>query len=104
MTTPPDHAPAVVDRRHDAVGVHVEVPFLVIAAERHADILALVRDAAFVGASQHLHDIDRIDPAPDFHHTTPLAISIPRRPCRRRYSRAAWCSADRPVGAIRRRT
>src|SRR6185503_16605385 len=73
----PDDPAAVVDGRHDAVGVHVEVPFLVVAAERHADILALVLQPALVGAPQYLHDIDRIGAAPDLHPSTPS--TFPRR-------------------------
>ena len=38
----PDDASAVLDRRHDAVGVLVEVPFLVVAAKRAAHVNALV--------------------------------------------------------------
>src|SRR6185437_584660 len=61
----PDDAPAVVYSRHDAVGIHVEVPFLVVAAVLQPDILALVLEPALVGAPQHLHDVDRIGATPD---------------------------------------
>src|SRR5690348_733452 len=70
----PDDAPAVVYSRDDAVGVHVEVPFLVVAAVLQADILALVLEPALVGAPQHLHDIDRIGATPDLHLVSPQSV------------------------------
>src|SRR6185437_12156911 len=67
----PDDAPTILDGRHHAVGVHLEVPGLVVAAERAAHVLTIVFHAAFIGGPQHLQRIDRIGPTPDLHRVPP---------------------------------
>src|SRR5262249_6028248 len=95
----PDDAAAIVDGRHHAVGIHLEVPGLVVAAELAADIGALVGHAAFVGGPQHLHDVDRIGAAPDLHASSP-SFSTAMLRYRRRSAAAAWCW-DRHRAAVK---
>src|SRR5215467_7557153 len=72
----PENAALVLDSRHDAVRVHVQVPLLVIAAEWAASIDTLVLQAALVGEPQHLLHVDRLGATPDL-HTHPRASASP---------------------------
>jgi len=61
----PEHEIAVDQRRHTAVGIHGEICRLVVLAELHAGIDAIIGEIEFVQAPQHFLNIDRIGPAPD---------------------------------------
>ena len=61
----PEHEIAVHQGRHPPVGIHREVVGLVIAAERHAGVDALVGEVEFAQAPQHFLHVDRIGPAPN---------------------------------------
>ena len=61
----PQHIVAVHQRRHAAIGIYRQIRRLVVLAELHAGVDALIGEIEFGEAPQHFLHIDRIGPAPD---------------------------------------
>src|SRR6185503_16255075 len=72
----PQDEPAVVDRRYQPRGVHLQVFGRLVDAVLEARVDALVLQSELLGRPQHLLHVDRVGPTPNLQHPPPLSPSF----------------------------
>src|SRR6185503_1922920 len=72
----PQDEPAVVDRRYQPRGGHLQVFGRLVDAVLEARVDALVLQSELLGRPQHLLHVDRVGPTPNLQHPPPLSPSF----------------------------